>query len=357
MPDSSNFTTVPLANFLELLSPQESVPLLTLVPEEIMRKTYKNIKGLCFLTSVFCWTSAQAGLRMEGDTSHSEDLRAEDINLEEFAGSYPTLSPETQNELEALDQAESLFMGNIQEETKSAAGGIFSQLLDGAPGGRFLTVGHNPDLYIQYFMASPALKNVQFLMATLRGELKIVSVISTGALMKSKRVIRGIPGWTPDSSFENPRPITAMHPDAESAKYPGRDRRYGYGNMDFFMDITGEGKAGFHATLLPSYPFLGIPASHGCIRQGRGQAENLFGLVIANGKSANVVQHPVGKDPVGVDLVALEYFVKQDLAHIKNLARKGQYGKPSEVPAVPQGIPVAIPLNNLVNRDTLPGQI
>lgn len=49
--------------------------------------------------------------------------------------------------------------------------------------------------------------------------------------------------------------------------------------MPFWLQITSSGSHGIHATSPPFYGYLGRPASHGCIRQHRADAEVLFGLV------------------------------------------------------------------------------
>lgn len=49
--------------------------------------------------------------------------------------------------------------------------------------------------------------------------------------------------------------------------------------MPYWMAITSSGSHGIHATSPPFYHRLGSPASHGCVRQHRTDAQILFGMV------------------------------------------------------------------------------
>ncbi len=49
--------------------------------------------------------------------------------------------------------------------------------------------------------------------------------------------------------------------------------------MRWWMAITSSGSHGIHATSRGLYRYLGGPASHGCIRQHRADAKNLYGMV------------------------------------------------------------------------------
>lgn len=49
--------------------------------------------------------------------------------------------------------------------------------------------------------------------------------------------------------------------------------------MPFWLQITSSGSHGIHATSPPFYGYLGRPASHGCVRQHRADAQVLYGLV------------------------------------------------------------------------------
>lgn len=49
--------------------------------------------------------------------------------------------------------------------------------------------------------------------------------------------------------------------------------------MRWWMAITSSGSHGIHATSPGFYPYLGGPASHGCIRQHRADAEKLYHMV------------------------------------------------------------------------------
>ena len=45
------------------------------------------------------------------------------------------------------------------------------------------------------------------------------------------------------------------------------------------MAVTSSGSHGIHATSPGLYCYLGSPASHGCIRQHRADAQKLYGMV------------------------------------------------------------------------------
>jgi lipoprotein-anchoring transpeptidase ErfK/SrfK len=50
-------------------------------------------------------------------------------------------------------------------------------------------------------------------------------------------------------------------------------------HMLWWMAITSSGSHGIHATSPNLYGYLGSPASHGCIRQHRADAQELYGMV------------------------------------------------------------------------------
>ena len=49
--------------------------------------------------------------------------------------------------------------------------------------------------------------------------------------------------------------------------------------MPYWLQITASGSHGIHATSPPYYGRLGSPASHGCVRQHKADAQVLYGLV------------------------------------------------------------------------------
>ncbi len=49
--------------------------------------------------------------------------------------------------------------------------------------------------------------------------------------------------------------------------------------MPYWLQITSSGSHGIHATSSPFYRYLGSPASHGCIRQHKTDAQTLYNLV------------------------------------------------------------------------------
>ncbi len=57
-----------------------------------------------------------------------------------------------------------------------------------------------------------------------------------------------------------------------------RSRRYNC-VMPYWLQITSSGSHGIHATSSRFYYLLGRPASHGCVRQHRADAQALYGLV------------------------------------------------------------------------------
>ena len=76
------------------------------------------------------------------------------------------------------------------------------------------------------------------------------------------------------------------HPDGrfydyyDSTKYPGGDYK-GLGNMPYAVFI--EGGFALHGTPQGNWPWLGRPASHGCVRQHPDDAFRLNRLVRATG--------------------------------------------------------------------------
>ena len=281
---------------------------------------------------------AQAGMKVATAPLHAREP------VPDLAGFQMDNSGVTQENLDAAAAADFAEGEDLKAARVSNALAFPNLSPLGQHGEAILAAARSPRLFIQYFLKAPSFGGKQFLMASLDGKLKHVFAISGGAQHDRRgRSIIGSVGWTPTSTFAKPYGVNNLSEHAESNTFPGRDRRFGYGNMDFFINFYGEGIAGFHATLIGAYATLGLAASHGCIRQARGEAETLFRLVQSVGGGATIVGHRAGIDPTGVDVAAVQRFLLKDLEHIRGLKSRNEYGRPQDLPDQPQGLRVDIP--------------
>ena len=97
--------------------------------------------------------------------------------------------------------------------------------------------------------------------------IKWISIVSTAASpYETPDMHPGSYGWRGEMGR-----VFSKSPSAFSKMYQV--------DMMWWMAITSSGSHGIHATSPPFYDYLGEPASHGCIRQHRHDAKQLYDMV------------------------------------------------------------------------------
>jgi len=100
------------------------------------------------------------------------------------------------------------------------------------------------------------------------GRIKRMHIVSTAA-----------PGyWTPTMKPGSVDPRRGAMGKVFGKQWSAWSRAY-HCAMPFWLQITASGSHGIHATSSPFYRYLGRPASHGCVRQHRADAQVLYGMV------------------------------------------------------------------------------
>ncbi|MGM0492961.1 MAG: L,D-transpeptidase [Armatimonadota bacterium] len=100
------------------------------------------------------------------------------------------------------------------------------------------------------------------------GRIRRMHIVSTAA-----------PGyWTPTMKPGSHDPRRGAMGKVFGKQWNAWSRQYQTA-MPFWLQITASGSHGIHATSPPYYQYLGRPASHGCVRQHRADAQVLYGMV------------------------------------------------------------------------------